>query len=228
MATVSCPGCQQRDTRIQQLEQRVADLEAQLRDLQARLATNASNSRTPPSANPPRAPKPVLKTPTGKKPGGQPGHPAHVKRRLPPEHLQQVIPFVPSQCDHCHQPLPPDLGPDDPEPTWDQVADLPTPKTPGLRGRVGPRRSEAPTQRGYRRASTRARRDGAAGVGVPPNTGDAGELVPRGSGRGKGDRVTELWSGHRARTPSLGTPVHATATDSEADKRTRDWTSRRP
>ena len=44
-----------------------------IRDLTARLGTNATNSGTPPSANPPGAPKPVTKKRTGKRPGGQPG-----------------------------------------------------------------------------------------------------------------------------------------------------------
>jgi transposase len=125
MATVTCPGCQERDRRIHDLERRVAELEAQLRDLQARLGTNATNSSLPPSANPPGAPQPVTKAPTGKRPGAQPGHPAHLRRRLPPERLARTVPFVPRQCDRCHAPLPPHAGPNDPEPTWHQVAELP-------------------------------------------------------------------------------------------------------
>ena len=125
MATVTCPGCQERDERLAAFERRVAELQATVRDLNARLGTNATNSGTPPSANPPGAPKPVIKQRTGKKTGGQPGHPARLKRRLPPERLQQVIPFVPSHCDRCHEPLPPQPGLDDPEPSWHQVAELP-------------------------------------------------------------------------------------------------------
>lgn len=125
MAKVTCPGCLERDERIVALEHRVAELEATLRDLSARLGTNASNSSLPPSANPPDAPKPVVKRRTGKAPGAQPGHPASLKRRLPPERLQQVLPFVPSHCDRCHEPLPPQPGPEDPEPSWHQVAELP-------------------------------------------------------------------------------------------------------
>jgi transposase len=118
MATVSCPGCQERDERIAALERRVAALEA-------RLATNATNSGLPPSANPPGAPKPVTKTPTGRKPGGQPGHAAHLRRRLPPERVNKVVTFVPDRCTRCQAPLPPHPGLDDPEPTWHQVAELP-------------------------------------------------------------------------------------------------------
>jgi transposase len=118
MVPVTCPGCLERDARIAALERRVAELEA-------RLGANASNSSLPPSANPPQAPKPVVKAPTGKQRGAQPGHPAHLKRRLPPERLARTIPFVPGRCQHCHEPLPPHPGADDPEPSWHQVAELP-------------------------------------------------------------------------------------------------------
>jgi transposase len=118
MATVSCPGCQQRDEEIADLKRRVAELEA-------RLATNTTNSGLPPSANPPDAPKLPPKKPTGRQPGGQPGHPAHLKRRLPPERVHKVVPFVPERCQRCQEPLPPNPGPDDPAPTWHQVAELP-------------------------------------------------------------------------------------------------------
>ena len=122
---VTCPGCSQRDERIATLERRITELEAQLRDLQARLGTNATNSSLPPSANPPGAPKPVAKKATGKKPGAQPGHPAHLKRRLPPERVNRTVEFLPRHCDRCQEPLPPLPGPDDPEPTWHQVAEMP-------------------------------------------------------------------------------------------------------
>lgn len=114
-----------RDARIAELERRVAELEAQVRDLLARLGTNASNSSVPPSANPPQAPKPVVKKPTGRKPGGQPGHTANRAVRLPPERVQRVIPLIPDTCERCQEPLPREPGPNDPEPTWHQVAELP-------------------------------------------------------------------------------------------------------
>jgi transposase len=125
MEPVTCPGCLERDERIAALERRIAELEALVRDLTARLNTNATNSGTPPSANPPNAPKPVAKRRTGNNPGGQPGHPAHLRRRLPPERLHQVITFVPERCTRCAAPLPAEPGPEDPEPSWHQVAELP-------------------------------------------------------------------------------------------------------
>src|SRR3954467_9630052 len=125
MSEPSCPGCVQRDAAIAALHQRVADLEAQVRDLQARLGANASNSSLPPSANPPAAPPPVVKKPTGRRSGAQPGHEPHLRQRLPAERLTEVIRLVPHQCRACGTALPAEPGPNDPEPSWHQVVELP-------------------------------------------------------------------------------------------------------
>jgi transposase len=111
-----CPGCRERDARITALEARVAELEGRLNDL------------TKPPIPPRRRaalPKAPAKKPTGKKPGGQPGHPPHLKGLLPPERVQRMVAFVPKECAHCHQPLPQAAGPHDPPPTRHQVAELP-------------------------------------------------------------------------------------------------------
>jgi transposase len=131
-----CPGCRQRDERIAKLEAQladvarleaeVADLRAQLRELQARLGQNASNSSIPPSANPPQAPPPVQKKPTGRKPGGQPGHLAHLRSRLPAERLTEPTEhYWPERCEACDHALPAVPVPQDPEPRWHQVVELP-------------------------------------------------------------------------------------------------------
>jgi transposase len=125
MDVPACPGCRQRDARIAELERRVAELEALVRDLTARLGINSSNSSVPPSANPLDAPKPVVKKPTGRKPGGQPGHPPHLKQLLPPERVKKFISFVPTLCHKCQTPLPVQHGPLDPPTTRFQVAELP-------------------------------------------------------------------------------------------------------
>ncbi|HZY85445.1 MAG TPA: IS66 family transposase [Gemmataceae bacterium] len=93
--------------------------------MRARLGQNASNSSLPPSANPPQAAKPVVKKPTGRKPGGQPGHAPAQRLRLPPERVDEVVRHVPTVCQSCHEALPAEAGPGDPEPTWHQVAELP-------------------------------------------------------------------------------------------------------
>jgi transposase len=118
MPEPECQGCRE-------LLRRVAELEALVRELQARLGLNATNSSLPPSANPPQAPKPVVKTPTGRKPGGQPGHPPHLRLRLPPERLKDIVHFVPDVCGRCRAALPAEPAVNDPEPVWHQVSELP-------------------------------------------------------------------------------------------------------
>src|SRR5437763_4564945 len=99
MDTPECAGCRSRDARIAELERRLAQLEA-------RLGTNSTNSSVPPSANPLGAPKPVVKKKSKRKPGGQPGHPPHLKQLLPPERITHARPIVPKECEQCHARLP--------------------------------------------------------------------------------------------------------------------------
>jgi transposase len=116
--TPVCPQCVQ-------LLQRIAELESVVRNLQEQLNRNSSNSSIPPSDNPLNAPKPVVKTPSGRKPGGQRGHPGHHRHRIPLERVKNIVPYVPTICAHCETPLPDEPGPNDPEPTWHQVAEVP-------------------------------------------------------------------------------------------------------
>src|SRR5580658_8000504 len=118
MDASACPGCTERDARIAELERRIAELEA-------RLNTNATNSSTPPSANPLDADKPVQKKKSTRKRGGQPDHPPHLKQLLPPEQVRRTKHFVPDECAHCHADLPREAGPDDPAPKRFQTAELP-------------------------------------------------------------------------------------------------------
>lgn len=117
MVEPECQGCRE-------LQRRVAELEALVRELQARLGRNSSNSSLPPSADPPSAPAPVQKKPTGKRPGGQPGHPPALRQRLPADRVDTVHVLRPTHCRRCQAPLLVEAGPDDPEPTWHQVAEL--------------------------------------------------------------------------------------------------------
>ncbi len=126
MEPVSCPGCAQRDAIIADLVRQVAELRAELLELKARLGLNSSNSSLPPSANPPSAPKPVVKKPTGRKPGAQPGHEPHIKQRLSPERVTHIVSFVPKNCRHCQAALSQRAGPNEAEPSWHQVVELPT------------------------------------------------------------------------------------------------------
>ena len=104
---------------------RIVVLEAQVQELLAQLQRNSSNSSTPPSANPLNAPKPAAKTPTGRKRGGQIGHRGHHRHRLPASRVNHVVVYIPRICTGCLTPLAAEPGPDDPEPFWHQVAELP-------------------------------------------------------------------------------------------------------
>jgi transposase len=102
---------EQQAEHIRFLTQRIAQLEAQLNP-------NSSNSSQPPSSDPPSVKPAPPKTPSGKKRGGQPGHPKHQRTLLPPD---EIVEHKPSHCSHCQHPL---TG-DDPNPRIDQVIDLP-------------------------------------------------------------------------------------------------------
>jgi transposase len=125
MSEPTCPGCRQRDEAIDALQRRVEQLAARVAELEARLAQNASNSSIPPSANPPAAPAPVLKKPTGRKRGGQPGHPGHSRTRLPAARVNHTIKLIPDRCEHCSAPLSVEPSAAEAEPTWHQVIEIP-------------------------------------------------------------------------------------------------------
>jgi transposase len=99
---------------VQSFERRIADLEE-------RLNTNSTNSSKPPSSDPPSVKRRPPATPSGKKPGGQPGHRRHSRALVPPERLRQVIECKPPHCRRCGH----DLHGDDPEPLRHQVAEVP-------------------------------------------------------------------------------------------------------
>ncbi len=93
-------------------------LEARLSGLEARLTQNSTNSSKPPSSDPPHAKPAPRETPSGKRKGGQPGHPKRTRPDLPPD---AVVEFCPGACDrYSHA-----LAGDDPEPLRHQVVELP-------------------------------------------------------------------------------------------------------
>ena len=90
-----CPGCQTLLRRVDRLERRIEELEALLR-------RSSSNSSKPPSSDSPvqRAERPS-KPPSGKKPGGQPGHEAHMRAPLPAEQVTRHERREPHRCRRC-------------------------------------------------------------------------------------------------------------------------------
>src|SRR6185437_11552244 len=118
MDVPECPGCRALLARNAELEARILALEGQVRDL--------LNRHKPPTAKAatPQPPAPAKK-PTGKKPGGQPGHPPAMKALVPPERVNHVVPYIPERCEKCDEPLSKEPGVNDPEPKRHQVAELP-------------------------------------------------------------------------------------------------------
>jgi transposase len=102
-----CPGCRQRDERIAGLQQRLQQSENQLQKLREKVTRNSTNSSIPPSANPQDAPKPNTgKEPSGRKRGGQPGHPPSNRQLVPRDQLAEPpIDCIPESCEHCQAPL---------------------------------------------------------------------------------------------------------------------------
>lgn len=97
---------------------RIAQLEAEVAALKAKLAENSSNSHKPPSSDPPESERPQKKEPSGLKPGGQPGHPKHERRFLPPDKTVVLKPTCCSNCRHV-------LHGADAEPERHQVVEIP-------------------------------------------------------------------------------------------------------
>src|SRR4051812_2047998 len=112
-----CPRCAA-------LEERVRELEARVEALLDRLRADSSNSSKAPSSDPLWTPNLKPKKPTGRNPGGQPGHKGHRRKLLPVGQVDHVVRHVPAACAHCHAPLPPDGGDGDVR-SRHQVAELP-------------------------------------------------------------------------------------------------------
>lgn len=102
------------------LEARVAALEATVQELMERLQQDSRTSSRPPSSDPPERQRPHRQL-SGRRPGGQPGHPGQTRMLLPVEEVDVVIPLKPEQCARCQQPL---WG-DDPQAHRHQVYELP-------------------------------------------------------------------------------------------------------
>jgi transposase len=100
-----CPGCQtllRRLEHVEQQERRIEKLETRIAQLEEQLRRNSSNSSRPPSSDSPnqregRPPRP----PSGRKPGGQPGHEAHMRAPLPASQVTRRESSDPKRCRRC-------------------------------------------------------------------------------------------------------------------------------
>lgn len=90
-------------------------------ELEARLNKTPRNSSLPPSSEHPHAkPKPKRRK-SGRKRGGQPGHPKHERTLIPVEQCTQVVSLLPENCRRCGESL---VGSDS-EPLRHQVWEIP-------------------------------------------------------------------------------------------------------
>jgi transposase len=106
---------------LAELRAEVAQLKATVEDWSQRLGRNSRNSSQAPSADPPQTPARPCRGPSGRRPGGQPGHGGQARAMLPVEAVDMVIPVKPTQCLHCQHPL---QGAD-PQPQRHQVTEIP-------------------------------------------------------------------------------------------------------
>ena len=105
-----------------ELRSRVGQLENQVRELLERANQNSSNSHLPPSSNRPgTAPPKQSKDPSGRRRGGQPGHPGKARELLPVEEVDEVVECKPSHCKDCGA----ELQGHDCEPLRHQVTEIP-------------------------------------------------------------------------------------------------------
>lgn len=100
---------------------RLAALELEVAELRERLGQNSSNSSKPPSSDLPGHQSQHKRAPSGKKAGGQPGHPGSSRSLLPPAQVDRCVELRPFSCRQCGSLL---LG-EDPQPARHQVRELP-------------------------------------------------------------------------------------------------------
>ena len=107
---------------IRALESRVAALEATVQQLREQVQQTSRTSSRPPSSDPPQAlGKRPRREPTGRRPGGQPGHEGQARALVPVEEVDVVVPVKPERCHHCQHLL---QG-EDPQPQRHQVTEIP-------------------------------------------------------------------------------------------------------
>ena len=109
-------------------EQTIAALTAQVDALLKRVATleerlskSSRNSSKPPSSDGPAVPPRPKKPPSGRKPGGQPGHDRNERELVAVEKVRKSVDCIPDRCGHCAA----GLRGRDPDPHRHQVAHLP-------------------------------------------------------------------------------------------------------
>src|SRR5205085_236583 len=90
----------QLQARIAEQDARLAEQDARIAELERQLATSSRNSSKPPSSDGLDKPAPKsLRGRSGRKPGGQPGHPGRTLRQV--ERPDEVVVHEPGACAGC-------------------------------------------------------------------------------------------------------------------------------
>ena len=110
---------------IEQLRAQVSAMATELASLRERIGRTSRNSSKPPSSNGPGFKPPERSKGSGRKRGGQPGHPGRGPELLPIKRVDEVFEHRPDACRRCGGLL---RG-EDPEPLRHQVIEIP-PITP--------------------------------------------------------------------------------------------------
>ena len=89
------------EQRIASLEAEVVALKGELQEVRAQLGQNSQNSSRPPSSDGPHVKRKPPRVPSGRRRGGQPGHPVHRRALLPLEQVDEVVVCQPTHCRRC-------------------------------------------------------------------------------------------------------------------------------
>lgn len=110
------------EARVAALEGTVRRLEAAVQHLTEHVQQTSRNSSRPPSSDPPQAPSQASRRePSGRRPGGQPGHEGHTRALVPVAEGDVVVSLKPERCAYCQYPL---QG-EDPQPQRQQATEIP-------------------------------------------------------------------------------------------------------
>jgi len=110
--------------RLDAQDAQLARLGARVEELEQRLKRDSHNSSLPPSQDPPSAPKGRPAKGSGRKQGGQPGHPGHGRPLFTSERVTRVVEHWPERCACGHMFAERERRPSGP-PARHQVAELP-------------------------------------------------------------------------------------------------------
>ena len=97
-----CQRIQELTKELARLKKELARLKDENEDLQEKLGSNSSNSSKPPSSDSGRKPqRRTRRQASGRKRGGQPGHPGHSRELVDSAKCRKVEDHYPELCNHC-------------------------------------------------------------------------------------------------------------------------------